>query len=149
MSRVDVDVRVELFGRGCCYESLGFRDVGFSEEELSIQVGEIDRVQIDLRGERETTGRKDEGGRKGGRESRRGQLGRGFLLPFLPSRARRFCEKTYDGDVGEPYEDKVFHCEESEPEEDQQRAQGEEGKEEEVMSSHRVLTRFLQLRQSE
>lgn len=49
MSRVDIDVRVELFGGCCCYESLGFRDVRFTEEELSIQVGEIDGVEIDLR----------------------------------------------------------------------------------------------------
>lgn len=50
VSRVDIDVRVELFGRCCCYESLGFRDVGFTEEKLSIQIGEIDGVEIDLRG---------------------------------------------------------------------------------------------------
>jgi hypothetical protein len=46
MSRMNLDPRVgvEVTGRGGRDERLGLFDVGFAEEELAVQVGEVDGV---------------------------------------------------------------------------------------------------------
>lgn len=51
MTRVNVDVagRIEMMrGRGG-HERFGFLDVGLAKEKLPVQVGEVDRVEVDLR----------------------------------------------------------------------------------------------------
>ena len=49
MDRLDLHQRIEALDRLPSNNSFGLADVFLSEEELSIQVGNIDRVEIDHR----------------------------------------------------------------------------------------------------
>ncbi len=50
MARVDLDTRggVEVARSGRCDDGLGLGDVGLAEEELAVEVGEVDGVEVDL-----------------------------------------------------------------------------------------------------
>lgn len=47
MIRLDADRRIERRGNTSGNETLGFLDVGFVEEELSVEVGQVDGIQVD------------------------------------------------------------------------------------------------------
>jgi hypothetical protein len=50
MDGLDLDVRVEVLRRLLGHECLGAFDVLFAEEELAVQVGQVNGVEVDLDG---------------------------------------------------------------------------------------------------